>query len=98
VTKTINGKEVREFWISDETPYSTWVSSKSIHVIEYSYAEHLESVVKEMASALNAIKENTLELQPNSGHMYLANVNYCYKKSTSVLDKHKDLISKVKGK
>lgn len=36
--------------------------------------------------ALDAISENTLELQPNSGHMYLANVNYCYKKTREATD------------
>jgi hypothetical protein len=55
--------KAREFWIVNESPYSTWVSSKEveldvdceeydaksevIHVIEYSYAQALETELAE---------------------------------------------------
>lgn len=53
------------------------------------YCKALEEKLSTAIEALTAIHENVLELQPNSGHMYLANVNYCYKKANAALDKLK---------
>ena len=57
----------RQFWIIDETPYSTWVSSKplysadtkeEIHVIEFSAYQSAIEELKAARSELQAIAKN----------------------------------------
>jgi hypothetical protein len=59
----MTNEKPREFWIIDETPYSTWVSSKplhsadtkeEIHVIEYSALTALELENARLREALEA--------------------------------------------
>lgn len=47
--------------------------------------DELYKQAEKLAEALNAIHENASEVQPNSGWMYLSNVNYCYKKADAAL-------------
>ncbi len=57
-----------------------------VHAIEKHAYDSLLADAMKLREALNAIKENTHELQPNSGHMYLANVNYAYNKARQALE------------
>lgn len=47
--------------------------------------QKLLAIVDCLRGAIGAVHENASELQPNSGHMYLANVNYCYKKTSEAI-------------
>lgn len=49
---------------------------------------------QKLAAALTAIEENTSELQPNSGHMYLANINYCDKKARAAVAEYRQWLER----
>lgn len=52
----------------------------------------LLEIIRIQEEALKASYENCNELQPNSGHMYLANVNFCFKKTKEAIDKVNNLV------
>lgn len=72
-----------------EKQVKTWIDIHGTKVImlddHQEIVAGLEARINRLREALKAIDENTVELQPNSGHMYLANVNYCHKKARQAL-------------